>query len=709
MKPTWSIACLSLLRTPGPPAAEVSLPQCDIHWDTMVVPPNLKTIRNTLHELSERYDAVALDGITSQFRIAKATYRYEYLWHNLDLETLGPRFSDGSGMRATLERCLVKAAADQLQAQVSGKNILLLSGLNRYGSAEVLSGYSRHLLFGDLLYGCRLGVPIRSFGALVRTAPQLARTVSHMPAQWYWPEARRSRPIMPRFTGYFRWADVIVGGISYFERYAPADLSGKVIFTNIYCQDNVDMFAERDARTIVSLTPNVEGKRVPLPVLEAALNLTDPGLPAADRDDRWLNQLLRLKLKPEIFILEQDITSELAVQLPPSPPAVMEPVAVPEPLTRPMSEAEKFCFVIHPLSFSQAKRIKAVRVASHFVPKRVIEDALARAPHFPVGFIRNVVSKTGARAEGILYGIPMTSRMIMRHPPEFLYRKLLQIAEEASAAGCRIMGLGAFTSVAGDAGLTVSRQAPIAVTSGNSFTAATTLRTLREAAGRCGINLAESNAVVIGSTGSIGSICARLLAGEVRELSCVSPRPERLMGLVEDILQEHPEMVDRVQVYREPEACLGDADVVISTTSQIGAALTVERLKPGCVVCDVARPPDIREADARSRPDILVCESGEIMLPEGAELTYDIGLPEGLVYACLAETILLTLEGKFESFTVGRQLSKEKVQEIDRISHRHGLELAPIRSFGEIVPDEHFAALRETNARRFSPAASQSG
>ena len=127
------------------------------------------------------------------------------------------------------------------------------------------------------------------------------------------------------------------------------------------------------------------------------------------------------------------------------------------------------------------------------------------------------------------------------------------------------------------------------------------------------------------------------------------------------------------------------------------------------MVCDVARPPDIDEADARNRPDILVCESGEILLPDGAELTYDIGLPDGLVYACLAETILLTLEGKFESFTVGRQLSKEKVLEIDRISHKHGLELAPIRSFGEIVPEEHFAVLREHNAKRFSSAAGQPG
>lgn len=706
MKPRWSIACLSLLETPGASTHEVSLPQCELSWDVRQVPPDLRVIKAKLHELAGQYDAVTLDGITSTFRIGKASYRYDYLWHSLDLERLGRKFSDGSGLRATLERWLVKSAADQLGPDIAGKHILLLSGLNRYGSAEVLSGYSRDLLFGDLLYGCRLGVPIRSFGAFVRAAPQLARSVARMPAQWYWPEARRSRRVMPRFAGYFSWSEVIVGGRSYFERYAPPDLAGKIVFTNIYRQEDLALFCERDARIVVSLVPVYAGKRIPLPVLEAALNLSDPEIKPEGLDDRRMNQLLKLKLQPEIFTMEQDVTAELAAQLPPNPPAAMEPVRVPERLAAPQPGVGKFCFVIHPLSFSQAKRLKAVRVASHFVPKRVIEDALAQAPHFPVGFIRNVTSRTGAQAAGLLYGIPMTSRTIMRYPPEFLYRKLLQIAEEAAQAGCRIMGLGAFTSVAGDAGLTVSRQAPLAVTSGNSFTVAVTLRTLRTAAERCGIDLAQSNAVVIGATGSIGAICTRLLADEVAELSCVSPRPERLMGLVEEILADNPEMADRVHVYRDAAECLRDADVVISTTSQVGAAMSVDVLKPGCVVCDVARPADIAEEDARKRPDIMVIESGEVQLPEGSELTYNIGLPPGVVYACLAETILLALEGKFESFTVGRHLSKEKVREIDQIGRKHGLELAPISSFGEVVPEKHFDALREINVRRFARPAS---
>ena len=42
----------------------------------------------------------------------------------------------------------------------------------------------------------------------------------------------------------------------------------------------------------------------------------------------------------------------------------------------------------------------------------------------------------------------------------------------------------------------------------------------------------------------------------------------------------------------------------------------------------------------------------------------DIGLPAGVAYACLAETVALALEGRYETFTVGRDIEWEKVKEI---------------------------------------------
>jgi hypothetical protein len=60
------------------------------------------------------------------------------------------------------------------------------------------------------------------------------------------------------------------------------------------------------------------------------------------------------------------------------------------------------------------------------------------------------------------------------------------------------------------------------------------------------------------------------------------------------------------------------------------------------------------------RPDVLVIESGEILLPGKVKMG-NIGLPKGVAYACLAETTVLALEGRFENFTVGHDIEWEKV------------------------------------------------
>jgi predicted amino acid dehydrogenase len=357
----------------------------------------------------------------------------------------------------------------------------------------------------------------------------------------------------------------------------------------------------------------------------------------------------------------------------------------------------KFAFVIHPLHFGMLRRLKPVKIASRFLPQRLLEDSIAHVQPFAVGSIKNVVSASGAKAEGIIYAVPMTSKAIMRFPPEFLYQRLQLIANLAKERGAGVMGLGAYTSVVGDAGLTLSKRSPIGVTSGNSFTVAATMRTLRVAAQRCGLETERCFGLVVGATGSIGSVCSRLLAQEVAEIALVAPRPEKLLELSRLIELENPRLKGKVHISRRVEDFLSRAELVITTTSAVDPVIDVSGLKRGAVVCDVARPPDIKEEAAARRDDILVIESGEILLPEGAVLNYDIGLPPGTIYACLAETLLLALEQRYGHYTLGREIDPERVREIDAIGEKHGLRLAPIRSFGKEVPEAHFTRMREVN------------
>jgi hypothetical protein len=112
------------------------------------------------------------------------------------------------------------------------------------------------------------------------------------------------------------------------------------------------------------------------------------------------------------------------------------------------------------------------------------------------------------------------------------------------------------------------------------------------------------------------------------------------------------------------------------------------------VITDVARPLDLPPSEVAKRPDVLVIESGEIQLPGDVQMK-NIGLPKGVAYACLAETIVLALEGRFENFTVGRAIEWEKVREIYKLGLKHGMKLAAISGVNGPYTDADIDLVRE--------------
>jgi hypothetical protein len=118
----------------------------------------------------------------------------------------------------------------------------------------------------------------------------------------------------------------------------------------------------------------------------------------------------------------------------------------------------------------------------------------------------------------------------------------------------------------------------------------------------------------------------------------------------------------------------------------------------------VARPLDLPASEVAKRPDVLVIESGEILLPGKVEMK-NIGLPPNIAYACLAETIVLALDGRFENFTVGRNIEWKKVREIYRLGLKHGMKLAAISGVNGVFSDADIERVRKLAlAQRTAPA-----
>jgi predicted amino acid dehydrogenase len=380
------------------------------------------------------------------------------------------------------------------------------------------------------------------------------------------------------------------------------------------------------------------------------------------------------------------------------------PVFVTPPLRR-------CAFVVHPLSSRQLFSSTGLNVVNQ-TPKalrKVAEDAMAHLPIFHFGQVRGARSElTGQEVICDMYAITATPKALLRMNEEDLYGQLVKAANAAKESGSLMMGLGAYTKVAGDAGVTVARRAPLPITTGNSYSAAATLWAARFMVEKMqGFSPdfdspamhQDSKAMVIGATGSIGRVSALLLAESFKEIVLVATRADKLLELKEEILESHPSIT--VKIATSPDSELPTTDLVVTATSSYGKRiLDIMMVKPGAVICDCSRPLDISEEDARRRPDIMVIESGEIDLPGMVEITGNIGLPKPSVYACLAETVLLTMEGRYESFSISRNLSLENVKEIYRIGRKHGAKLSAIHGYQGVVTDEMIETCKQLAAEK---------
>jgi predicted amino acid dehydrogenase len=261
-------------------------------------------------------------------------------------------------------------------------------------------------------------------------------------------------------------------------------------------------------------------------------------------------------------------------------------------------------------------------------------------------------------------------------------------------AGAKIVGLGAYTSIVGEGGVKVASAVDVSVTTGNSYTAYTGVQAALAAASRMGHDPKRCKAAVIGASGSIGLAVTRLLRDQLQEkVLVVGSSFSRMVAALDSV-----GLYDGggVKVSELQEAIL-QADIILTVTSAVGElAINPQWFKPGAVVCDIARPRDIGEQVARARPDVLVIDGGVIQVP-GCSEDLGVGFPPGLTYACMAETIILALEGLTdEDFSVGREIEMGQVELIAHLAEKHDFRPAGWRSFDRLLMDEQIEQIRQS-------------
>jgi predicted amino acid dehydrogenase len=371
-----------------------------------------------------------------------------------------------------------------------------------------------------------------------------------------------------------------------------------------------------------------------------------------------------------------------------------------------ITQTPKFCFVIHPLSLEDVARYEP---GARGKGEPIIRKILEWMPSYAVVHVTGVRTPDGRETEGWFVGSPLLPEQILELPREEIYSRIVRSIEIGAELGAQVAGLGAFTAVIGDGGVTINDRSPIPVTTGNSLTIASGIQSFFRAAGEMGIDPADATVAVIGATGSIGGACARLIAPRVGHLILVARNETRLRKFHEKYAGE----LGSCEYTTDIGAAVRRAQLVLTATSSTQDVIHAEDLQTGAVVCELSLPHDVSRTVALQRPDVLVTEGGNMIVPGNPRFArvrepgqdFDLGLPPRTALACMSETMVLALENRLEPYTIGRGIELEKVVEIDGMAQRCGFTLADMRAFDLAITSDKIAATRAAaRARRGQPA-----
>ncbi len=247
----------------------VSILGREVHVRRVGVGGDLRRARELVASLDGKVHAFGLGGIDLYVSVRGRRY---YFKDAVSIARAAKRTPVvcGAGLKDSLERVTVQALEPRID--LAAKDVLMVSAVDRFGMADELYRRARSVLFGDLIFALGLTVPVRTIGALERLAHTLMPVVSRVPFRWLYPvgEAQEKVPNSEKFARYYHGAHVIAGDWHFIRRYAPADLTGKVLLTNTTTPDDLEFMRQRGVELLITTTPRFNGRSIGTNLLEAA-------------------------------------------------------------------------------------------------------------------------------------------------------------------------------------------------------------------------------------------------------------------------------------------------------------------------------------------------------------------------------------------------------------------------------------------------------
>jgi hypothetical protein len=263
---------------------------------------DLKTFAKLFRDLDGKVDALGIGGADLYLWIRDRKYTFRQIRDLVSGAKTTP-VVDGSGLKNTLESKLIHTLHESGEVDFSNLNCLLMSAVDRFGMALALAKVARNVVYGDLMFGLGLPIPLRSYQGVERLGKILLPIITQLPFKWFYPTGEKQEQRTPKHESAFFDADVICGDWHFIRRYSPDRMDGKIIITNTLRKADIEFLRNAGVSKAYTSTPNVGGESFGTNVMEgvlvALLGKRPEHLTPADYEDA----LNRLAWKPNAIPL----------------------------------------------------------------------------------------------------------------------------------------------------------------------------------------------------------------------------------------------------------------------------------------------------------------------------------------------------------------------------------------------------------------------
>lgn len=334
--------------------------------------------------------------------------------------------------------------------------------------------------------------------------------------------------------------------------------------------------------------------------------------------------------------------------------------------------AFKFAHILHPITVDDAcDKLKILRA----LPGTWVEKITPRIPPVKISPISGLSPR--GRIEGCFIYLGLTAQQLAGWPERFCLEKILKCGRLAERTGAQLVVLGGMTAVIGGRGIEVARRLQSAVTTGRTFCIATALQSACRLIERRGRIKEDLKCTVVDASSSLGGTCSQLLIRYgFTNLTLVADHKHRLDNLVWKLLYDYG---ISVKITSNIPQALEKADLIVLADDIPGKEVDGDSgpfLKQESIICNL-RQRELSSREVLSGDNgITLIESGVVQVPLQINFNKKFGFTvPRTIPAEVAETMILSMDGKKHSFSLGDEIRIEKVDEMMRMAQKHSFEL----------------------------------